>query len=115
MNCNVTTVSGRLTKNPEMSYLPSGTPIAKMSLAIDDPRGKDKEKRTSFFPITVFGKTAESCGQYLEKGQVVIVNGKLQQERWETQDGSKRSQIVIIGHQVSFGQKARPKELAPAA
>ena len=84
---------GNLTRNPELRYTPNGTPVAALGLAVSRryKQGDDLKEEVCFVDIVVFGKQAEHCGQYLSKGNGVIVDGRLQQRRWETEDGQKRS------------------------
>src|SRR3990172_4872831 len=94
---------GRLTKDPELRYIPKGTPVASFSLAINYRYKQNDEKKdeTTFIDIVVFGKPAEFCGQYLNKGSAVIVDGRLQQRRWES-DGQQKSKIEIVAQSVNF-------------
>lgn len=90
---------GRLTRDVETKYLPSGTAIADMSLAVgktwNDNSGQKKE-RTSFFDVTAFGRTAEVAGEYLRKGAQVLISGELVQETWDDkQTGQKRSKVKV--------------------
>lgn len=95
---------GNLTKNPELRYTPSGTPVASFGLAVNRKfrQGEELKEEVCFVDIVVFGKTAEHCGQYLSKGSGVIVDGRLQQRRWETEDGQKRSKHEIVAQTVNF-------------
>ena len=94
---------GRLTKDPELRYTPKGTPVASFSLAINYRYKQNDEKKdeTTFIDIVVFGKPAEFCGQYLNKGSAVIVDGRLQQRRWES-DGQQKSKIEVVAQSVNF-------------
>jgi len=95
---------GNLTKNPELRYTPNGTPVASFGLAVNRKyrQGEELKEEVCFVDIVVFGKTAEHCGQYLSKGNGVIVDGRLQQRRWETEDGQKRSKHEIVAQTVTF-------------
>lgn len=95
---------GNLTKNPELRYTPSGTPVASFGLAVNRKfrQGEELKEEVCFIDIVVFGKTAEHCGQYLSKGSGVIVDGRLQQRRWETDDGQKRSKHEVVAQTVNF-------------
>lgn len=97
-------VAGNLVRDPEMKYAPSGTPICEFGVAVNEKFNKDGEKReeVSYFDVTCFGKTAEVASQYLTKGKPVALEGKLQQQRWENQDGQKRSKIVVIANRIHF-------------
>ncbi len=95
---------GNLTKNPELRYTPNGTPVASFGLAVNRKYRQNEElkEEVCFVDIVVFGKQAEHCGQYLGKGQGVIVDGRLQQRRWETDDGQKRSKHEVVAQTVTF-------------
>ena len=95
---------GNLTKNPELRYTPSGTPVASFGLAVNRKyrQAEELKEEVCFVDIVVFGKQAEHCGQYLSKGNGVIVDGRLQQRRWETDDGQKRSKHEVVAQTVTF-------------
>ena len=95
---------GNLTRNPELRYTPNGTPVAAMGLAVSRryKQGDDLKEEVCFVDIVVFGKQAEHCGQYLSKGNGIIVDGRLQQRRWETEDGQKRSKHEVVAQTVTF-------------
>jgi single-strand DNA-binding protein len=101
---------GNLTKNPEVRYTPSGTPVTNFSLAVNRRfrQADDLKEEVCYIDIVVFGKQAEHCGQYLSKGNGVIVDGRLQQRRWETEDGQKRSKHEVVAQTVTFLPK-RPE------
>ncbi len=98
---------GNLTKDPEIRYTPSGTPVANFRLAVNHKykQGDDLKEEVCFIDIVVFGKQAENCGQYLNKGQSVLVDGRLQERRWETEDGQKRSKHEVVAQAVRFMPK----------
>jgi len=93
---NTVIATGNLGNDPEMFYSTSGDPIASFNLAVKS--GKDK---TSWIKVTAFKKLAEVCESYLHKGAKVIVNGSLDQEKWES-NGENRSNIKIIAHTIEF-------------
>lgn len=95
---------GNLTRNPELRYTPNGTPVAALGLAVSRryKQGDDLKEEVCFVDIVVFGKQAEHCGQYLSKGNGVIVDGRLQQRRWETEDGQKRSKHEVVAQTITF-------------
>ncbi len=94
---------GHLGKDPEVSYLPSGQAMAKFSLATNR-RSKDKngewKDETDWHNIVVWGKTAEFCSQYITKGRLVYVEGRIQNRTWEDKDGNKRYATDIVGNDV---------------
>lgn len=84
---------GRLTKDPELRYIPnSGTAVATFSLAVDrDYKKQDGTKDTDFIPIEVIGKTAEFCANYLSKGRLVAIQGSIKIDRYQTQAGENKT------------------------
>ena len=98
-------VAGNLTRDPEVRYLPSGTCVAEMGLAIDDSY-KNKEgqyvERACFVDIVVWGKQGELCREYLSKGSPALVEGRLQLDQWENQQGEKRSKLRVRADRVQF-------------
>ncbi len=104
---NKVILMGNLTRNPELRYTPSGTPVASFGLAVSRrfKQGGDLKEEVCFVDIVVFGKQAEHCGQYLSKGNGVIVEGRLQQRRWETEEGQKRSKHEVVAQTVTFMPK----------
>lgn len=107
----VTVLRGNLVAEPEMQFLEkSGKARTRLRLAINK-KWKDSEgnlqETVSFIPVTVFGKQAEACAEYLVKGQEVSVTGELRQDRWEDDDGNKKSFIYVVGQTVDFGDKPK--------
>ena len=104
---NKVILMGNLTRNPELRYTPSGTPVASFGLATSRrfKQGDDLKEEVCFVDIVVLGKQAEHCGQYLSKGNGAIIEGRLQQRRWETEDGQKRSKHEVIAQTVTFMPK----------
>ena len=98
---------GNLPRNPELRYTRNGTPVATWGLAVSRryKQGEDLKEEVCFVDIVVFGKQAEHCGQYLSKGNGVIVEGRLQHRRWETEDGQKRSKHEVVAQTVTFMPK----------
>ncbi|HEU4685137.1 MAG TPA: single-stranded DNA-binding protein [Nitrospira sp.] len=108
---------GNLTRNPELRYTPNGTPVATLGLAVSRryKQGADLKEEVCFVDVVVFGKQAEHCGQYLGKGHGVIVEGRLQQRRWETEDGQKRSKHEVVAQTVTFMPKREGSQTADVA
>ncbi len=100
---------GNLTRDPELRYNPNGTPVANLSIAVNRKyrQGEELKEEVSYFDIVVFGKQAENCGQYLGKGQSVLVDGRLQQRRWES-EGQKRSKVEVVAENITFMPKRQP-------
>ncbi len=106
---NKVIMMGNLTKDPEIRYTPSGTAVANFGLAVNNrfKQGDEFKEEVCFVDIVVFGKQAENTGQYLSRGQGVLIEGRLQQRRWETEDGQKRSKHEIIAQMVRFLPKTQ--------
>ena len=110
---------GNLTRTPELRYTPSGTAVADLRLAVNrnyTTQGGEKREETCFLTCVVWGKQAESCGEYLDKGSPVMVEGRLQTRDWETKDGQKRSVVEVVAERVQFlGARGKEPVAAPAA
>lgn len=106
---------GNLTKDPELRYTPQGTAVASFRIAVNSryKQSDEVKSETLFIDIVVFGKQAESCSQYLSKGRPVLVEGRLQERRWES-DGQQRSKMEVIANSVRFlSRKSGPGEGTP--
>lgn len=108
---------GNLTKDPELRYTPQGTAVASFRIAVNSKikqQGELKDE-TLFIGVVVFGKQAESAGQYLSKGRSVLVEGRLQERSWE-KDGQKHSRMEVVASSVRFlSKKTGAGESAPQA
>jgi single-strand DNA-binding protein len=104
MNFNKVVLLGNLTKDPELKYLPNGSPVTNFSIAVNDKykKGEDWVEVASYFDIAVYGARAETCKDYLSKGRPVLVEGKLKQRRWEDKQGNKRSAVEVSASNVVF-------------
>ena len=93
---------GRLTKDPELRYIPnSGTPVATFTVAVDrDYKKKDGTKETDFIPIEIIGKAAEFCTNYITKGRLVAIQGSIKVDRYQTQDGENKTFTKVSGRSV---------------
>jgi single-strand DNA-binding protein len=105
------TIIGRLGKDPEMRYLPSGDPVTSFNVATDNvytDKNGQKVKKTTWFRISVFGRQAENANQYLSKGKMVLIEGQLQATDkgeprvWTGQDGTAHATFEIRANQVKF-------------
>ncbi|HVT75108.1 MAG TPA: single-stranded DNA-binding protein [Candidatus Paceibacterota bacterium] len=110
MYLNKALIVGNLTRDPEMRALPSGMQVASLSVATNSVwRDKDGNKKedTQFHNIVVFGRQAETAGQYLKKGQQVMVEGRIQTRSWDDKtSGEKKYRTEIVADRVQFGAKA---------
>ena len=95
---------GNLTRDPELRYTPQGTSVCSFGLAVNRKykQGEEMKEEVTFINIVVFGKQADTCGQYLSKGSSTLIEGRLQERRWETDDGQKRSKHEVVAQNVRF-------------
>ena len=103
---NNITLTGRLTRDPELRTLPSGTPVASLRLAVEG-MGRGSRDEVGYVNVSVFAKPGEAAARVLSKGWLVAVDGRLEYGEWETEDGSKRHDYTVIGN-VEF--LAAPKD-----
>ena len=96
-------VRRKLTRDVELTYTPTNnTALAKIGIAVSEYAGKGKNDEVSFYDVTVWGKKAELCNQYLSKGRQIVVDGRLHQERFQDKQGNNRSKVTIIADSVQF-------------
>lgn len=97
---------GNLTKDPELRYTPQGTPVTSFRLAVNTRYKQSDEMKqdTLFIDNIVFGKQAENVSKYLNKGSAVLVEGRLQERRWES-NGQQKSKFEVIVQNVRFLSK----------
>ena len=96
---------GRLGGDPELKYTPSGTPVAKFSLATDESykdRSGEQQKHTEWHNIVAWNKLAEICGQYLTKGKQIYIEGNIRSRQWQDQSGNKRTTYEIIAQRMQM-------------
>ena len=110
---NSVVLIGRLTKDPELRYIPdSGTPVSTFTLAVNrDFTKKDGTREADFIPIEVMGKAAEFCANYLRKGRLVACNGQIRVENYQTQTGEWKNYTKVVCRKVDALEK---KSDAPA-
>lgn len=98
---NNVVIVGRLTKDPELKYLTSGTAVATFTLAIDrDYKNKDGSTPVDFIPVEIMGKPAEFVANYVTKGRLVGVQGSIRVDRYETPEGEKRTFTKVAGRNI---------------
>jgi single-strand DNA-binding protein len=96
---------GRLGKDPEMKYTPSGAPVCKFSLATDavwKDKAGEQQRQTEWHNIVTWGKLAEICAEYLTKGRQVCIEGSIRSRQWEDQSGNKRTSYDIVARQMTI-------------
>ena len=106
---NKVMVIGHLGKDPEMRYTPSGRPVTTFTLAGSrswSSADGERHSETEWFNVVAWGNLAEICKQYLNKGQQVYVEGRLQTRRWEDKEGQKRTSVEIVaGEMMMLGDR----------
>jgi single-strand DNA-binding protein len=108
MNFNKVVILGNLTRDPETKTLPSGQSVCNFSVAtnrIYTDRNGQKQQTAEFHNVVAFGKLADICSRYLNKGKMVLVEGRLQTRSWQAQDGSKRYRTEIIMENMQLGPR----------
>ena len=117
-NFNSVVIVGRLTRDPELRYAPSGAPVCSFGVATSHhytkPDGQ-KTETTTFLDVSVWRRLAETCQQFLKKGREVLVMGTLRQSRWtDPKTNQPRSKIRVVAQTIQFfGAPAQPGAAAP--
>lgn len=114
MFLNKAIIIGNLTRDPEMRAIPSGMQVCSFSIATNrvyKDRDGNRKEQADFHNIVVFGRQAETCGQYLKKGQTAMIEGRIQTRSWDDKDGQKKYRTEIVADRVQFGPKAGGGEM----
>ena len=104
-NINRVVLTGNLTRDPELRNIPStGTSVCSLRVACNTRRkeGDNWVDKPNYFDVTIFGRRAETCAQYLAKGRPVAIDGRLEWREWEDQQGNKRQSVEIVADNVQF-------------
>ncbi len=116
-NLNRVFLAGNLTRDPEVRYIPSGKAVADLQMAINrkykTATGENKED-TCFVGVVVWGRQAETAGEYLKKGSGVLIEGSLRYDQWET-NGEKRNRLRVTADRIQFLDRAKRSEAAAAS
>ena len=107
MNLNKAFIIGNLTRDPETKALPSGQMVANFGLATNRFWTKDgeRQKQTEFHNVVLFGRLAEIAKQYLTKGSMAFIEGRIQTRSWDGKDGQKKYRTEIIGERLQLGPR----------
>ncbi|OGF64753.1 hypothetical protein A2661_01560 [Candidatus Giovannonibacteria bacterium RIFCSPHIGHO2_01_FULL_45_24] len=109
MNLNKVFLIGNLTRDPELRTMPNGNAVASFGLATNRMwKGKDgsQQKQTEFHNIVMFGRLAEIAKQYLQKGAMAMIEGRIQNRSWEGQDGQKKYRTEIVAEAMQMGPRS---------
>lgn len=104
-NFNKVILAGNLTRDPQLSYLPSNTPVCEMGIAVNRKwRSKegDTKEEVNFVDLRAYGKQAETLNQYMTKGKPLLVEGRLKFDQWDGKDGQKRSKLYVVVENFQF-------------
>ena len=96
---------GNLTRDVEVRFTTGGTAVGQFGLAVNETytQNNEKKERVTFIDVTVFGKQAEHCGNYLSKGKLCLIQGRLQLDQWDDKEsGQKRSKLKVVAERVQF-------------
>ena len=108
---NKSILMGRLTRDPELKYTNSNTPVVTFSIAVDrNYSGNNGERQTDFIDIVAWRKTAGFISQWFTKGQMIVVVGSIQSRRWQDKNGNNRTSIEVVADEVQFGESKRSRE-----
>lgn len=112
MNINKVLVGGRLGADPELTHTSSGKTVCKFSIATSETWMSDGEKqeKTEWTKIVVWGKQAENCVKYLTKGSQAFIEGRLQTRSWEDKDGNKKYTTEVVASSVQFIGKSEKSD-----
>ena len=101
---NKVILMGNLTRDPEVKYTTSGTARTTFGIAMNrvytDSQSGEKKEEVCFVDVTAFGRTGEICGEYLHKGSLLFLEGRLNFYSWETETGDKRSKLCAIAEHI---------------
>lgn len=109
MNLNKIFVLGNLTRDPETRALPSGQNVVNFAVATNriwNDKTGTRQTDTQFHNVVVFGKMADTCSKYLNKGKMVLVEGRIQTRSWDAQDGTKKYRTEIVAEGIQLGPRA---------
>lgn len=102
---NTVTLTGNVTRDPEIRYTPSGQTVTTFGLAVNrrwqNRQTNEWEEQTSFFDVKCWGQMAENVSESVDRGTRVVVSGRLEQRTWETDDGDKRSKVEVVADEVA--------------
>ena len=99
---------GNVTRDVDLRYIPSGTAVADLGLAVNDVRNKERDE-TVFVDVTVWARLAEIASQYLSKGDPVLIEGRLKLDKWQDNDGNNRQKLKVVCEKLKLlSGKGRP-------
>jgi single-strand DNA-binding protein len=108
---------GNLTRDPELRYTPNGTAVSSFGLAVNRRyrQGDEWKEEVCFVDVVTYGRQAETVGEYLSKGSMALVEGRLQWRSWESDTGQKRSKHEVVAMNVQFMPRTRDESAGRSA
>ena len=106
VSLNCTFLAGNLTADPVLTHIPSGTAVVEFNIAANRKQSNGHDE-VLFMPVTVWGKLAEHCAKYLQKGSGILVKGSLRQDTWNNSEGQRRTTIKLVAESVQFVQRSK--------
>ena len=111
---NRVTIMGRLTRDPELRYTQTNTPVTSFAIAVDrDFKTQGGERETDFFDVVAWRTTAEFVNKYFSKGRMAVIEGKLQTRTWADKDNKSRKAVEVVAESVYFGDSKKDGDSAP--
>ena len=114
---NKAIIAGNLTRDVELRYIPSGTAVADVSVAVNERRkqGEEYVDDVQFIDVTLWARNAEVASEYCQKGSAVLIEGRLVLDQWDAEDGSKRSKLKVVAQrfQMLGGRPSEQSEPGP--
>lgn len=107
---NKVMIIGHLGRDPEMRYTPSGKPVTTFTVAVSrswNSGDGERHTETEWFNIVAWGNLAETCKQYLTKGMLVYIEGRLQTRKWEDKEGQKHSSVEVVANEMTMLNERR--------
>lgn len=118
MNLNKVFLVGRLTQDPQLRTIPSGQAVCSFGLATNrigkDPQTGEVKKSAEYHNIVLWRRLAEIASQYLAKGSLVLIEGRIQTRTWQDSSGNQRSRTEIVAERMQLGPRAAGKVIPPA-
>jgi single-strand DNA-binding protein len=117
MSVNKVILVGRLGRDPETRYTGGGSAVSNFTLATDETfkSNGERQKRTEWHKLVVFGKQAEIAQQYLKKGSLVFIDGRIQTREWQDKEGQKRTSFeIVVNNFQMLGDKAKAASSSPS-
>ena len=117
MNLNKVFLIGRLTQDPQLRTTPSGQKVCNFGLATNrigrDPKTGETRKSTEYHNVVLWQKLAEIASQYLTRGSLVLIEGRIQTRKWQDASGNQKVRTEIIAERIQLGPRAAGKEIPP--